>query len=154
MGSQRQTCVSHSAPEADIVAADLALRKELLAALPLSEILLDRPVRCLFLEGTKQFVKSSRQVGQLSSCTYREHIGLMQQLCPDSFLVALLSSNAKELKLRLQTLEPRGSLTLWLGLKSYALSTLLRPNSGPLSGARTMPVSYTHLRAHETGAYL
>ena len=32
MGSQRQTCVSHSTLEAEIVAADLALRKELLAA--------------------------------------------------------------------------------------------------------------------------
>eukprot|EP00959_Pyramimonas_sp_CCMP1952_P215078 4500602-Pyramimonas_sp.AAC.1 len=43
MSSQRQTCVSHSKLEAEIVAADLALRKELLAALPLWEILLDRP---------------------------------------------------------------------------------------------------------------
>eukprot|EP00959_Pyramimonas_sp_CCMP1952_P005992 125525-Pyramimonas_sp.AAC.2 len=40
MGSQRQTCVPHGTLEAEIVAADLALRKELLAALPLWEILL------------------------------------------------------------------------------------------------------------------
>eukprot|EP00959_Pyramimonas_sp_CCMP1952_P257571 5381571-Pyramimonas_sp.AAC.1 len=38
MGSQRQTCVTQSTLEAEIVAADLALRKELLAALPLWEI--------------------------------------------------------------------------------------------------------------------
>eukprot|EP00959_Pyramimonas_sp_CCMP1952_P200882 4201464-Pyramimonas_sp.AAC.1 len=46
MGSQRQTCVSHSTLEAAIVAADLALRKELLASLPLWEILLDRQAVC------------------------------------------------------------------------------------------------------------
>ena len=40
LASCRQTCVSHSTLEAEIVAADLALRKELLAALPLWELLL------------------------------------------------------------------------------------------------------------------
>eukprot|EP00959_Pyramimonas_sp_CCMP1952_P026192 549854-Pyramimonas_sp.AAC.1 len=45
MGSQRQTCVSHGTLEADIVAADLALRLELLASLPLWEILLGRETR-------------------------------------------------------------------------------------------------------------
>eukprot|EP00959_Pyramimonas_sp_CCMP1952_P011815 249030-Pyramimonas_sp.AAC.1 len=45
MGSQRQTCVPHSTLEAEIVAADLALRKELLAAIPLWEILLGRTMR-------------------------------------------------------------------------------------------------------------
>eukprot|EP00959_Pyramimonas_sp_CCMP1952_P069367 1447521-Pyramimonas_sp.AAC.1 len=45
MGSQRQTCVSHSTHEADIVAADLALRKKLLSALPLWEIPLRREMR-------------------------------------------------------------------------------------------------------------
>eukprot|EP00959_Pyramimonas_sp_CCMP1952_P269339 5630664-Pyramimonas_sp.AAC.1 len=45
IGSQRQTCVSHSTLEAETVAADLALRQELLAALPLWEILLGREIR-------------------------------------------------------------------------------------------------------------
>eukprot|EP00959_Pyramimonas_sp_CCMP1952_P240028 5016207-Pyramimonas_sp.AAC.1 len=53
MSSQRQTCVSHSTLEAEIVAAGLALSKELLAGLPLQEILLDRPARCLFLEDNR-----------------------------------------------------------------------------------------------------
>ena len=42
MASRRQTCVSRSTLEAEIVAADLALRTELLAALPSWEILLGR----------------------------------------------------------------------------------------------------------------
>eukprot|EP00959_Pyramimonas_sp_CCMP1952_P451327 9449670-Pyramimonas_sp.AAC.1 len=57
MSSQRQTCASHSTLEAEIVAADLALRKELLAALPLWGILLDRPARCLFLEENQAVCK-------------------------------------------------------------------------------------------------
>ena len=65
MSSQRQTCVSHSALEADIVAADLALRKELLAALPLWEILLDRPVRCLFLEDNQAVCKVIKAGGSM-----------------------------------------------------------------------------------------
>eukprot|EP00959_Pyramimonas_sp_CCMP1952_P058047 1211578-Pyramimonas_sp.AAC.1 len=65
MGSQRQTCVSHSTLEAEIVAADLALRKELLAALPLWEILLDRPVRCLFLEDNQAVCKVIKAGGPM-----------------------------------------------------------------------------------------
>eukprot|EP00959_Pyramimonas_sp_CCMP1952_P329060 6889017-Pyramimonas_sp.AAC.1 len=65
MGSQRQTCVSHSALEAEIVAADLALRKELLAALPLLEILLDRPVRCLLLEDNQAVCKVIKAGGPM-----------------------------------------------------------------------------------------
>eukprot|EP00959_Pyramimonas_sp_CCMP1952_P355522 7446166-Pyramimonas_sp.AAC.1 len=57
MGSQRRTCVSHGTPEAEIVAAELALRKELLAALPLWEILFDRQMRCLFLEDNQAVCK-------------------------------------------------------------------------------------------------
>eukprot|EP00959_Pyramimonas_sp_CCMP1952_P266349 5568415-Pyramimonas_sp.AAC.1 len=62
MGSQRQTCVSHSTLEAEIVAADLALRKQLLAALPLWEMLLGRQIRCLFL-GDKQAVRKVIKAG-------------------------------------------------------------------------------------------
>eukprot|EP00959_Pyramimonas_sp_CCMP1952_P436683 9143809-Pyramimonas_sp.AAC.1 len=57
MGSQRQTCVSHGTLEAEIVAADLALRKELLAALPLWEMLLGGEMRCLFLEDNRAVCK-------------------------------------------------------------------------------------------------
>eukprot|EP00959_Pyramimonas_sp_CCMP1952_P168412 3518989-Pyramimonas_sp.AAC.1 len=65
MGSQRQTCVSHSTLEAEIVAADLALRKELLAALPLWEILLDRQMRCLFLEDNQAACKVIEASGSM-----------------------------------------------------------------------------------------
>ena len=40
--SKRQTCVSHSTPEAEIVAADCAVRTEGLPALPLWEEILGR----------------------------------------------------------------------------------------------------------------
>eukprot|EP00959_Pyramimonas_sp_CCMP1952_P454975 9470819-Pyramimonas_sp.AAC.1 len=65
MGSQRQACVSRSTLEADIVAADLALRKELLAALLLWEILLDRPVRCLFLEDAQAVCEVTKAGGSM-----------------------------------------------------------------------------------------
>eukprot|EP00959_Pyramimonas_sp_CCMP1952_P207706 4344374-Pyramimonas_sp.AAC.1 len=65
IGSQRQTCVPHSTLEADIVAADLAWRKELLAALPLWEILLDRPVRCSFLEDNQAVCKVIKAGGSM-----------------------------------------------------------------------------------------
>eukprot|EP00959_Pyramimonas_sp_CCMP1952_P101684 2127313-Pyramimonas_sp.AAC.1 len=76
MSPQRQACVSHSALEAEIVAADLALREGLLAALPLWEILLNRPVRCLFLADNQAVCKAIKAGG------------LMQQLYPNNFLVA------------------------------------------------------------------
>ena len=50
MASRRQTCVSRGTLEAEIVADDLALRSELLAALPLWEPLLGRKAQCLFME--------------------------------------------------------------------------------------------------------
>eukprot|EP00959_Pyramimonas_sp_CCMP1952_P315494 6603208-Pyramimonas_sp.AAC.1 len=65
MSSQRHTCASHSTLEAEIVAADLALRKELLAALPLWEILLGRPVRCLFLEDNQAVCKVIKAGGSM-----------------------------------------------------------------------------------------
>ena len=65
MGSQRQTCVSHSTLEAEIVAADLALRKELLAALPLWETLLGRQIKCLFLEDNQAVCKVIKAGGSM-----------------------------------------------------------------------------------------
>eukprot|EP00959_Pyramimonas_sp_CCMP1952_P469520 9495082-Pyramimonas_sp.AAC.1 len=65
MGSQRQACVSHSTLEADIAAADLALRKELLAALSFWEILLGRQVRCLFLGDNQAVCKVIKAGGSM-----------------------------------------------------------------------------------------
>ena len=42
MGCRRQTAVSHSTPEAEIVSAGLALRTELLPSIPMWETLLNR----------------------------------------------------------------------------------------------------------------
>eukprot|EP00959_Pyramimonas_sp_CCMP1952_P248732 5199366-Pyramimonas_sp.AAC.1 len=49
MASCRQTCVHRSTLEAEIVAADLALRTELPPPLPLWEILLQREVKFTFM---------------------------------------------------------------------------------------------------------
>ena len=48
--SKRQTCVSHSTPEAEIVAADLAVRTEGMPALTLWETLLEKPMVIKFRE--------------------------------------------------------------------------------------------------------
>eukprot|EP00959_Pyramimonas_sp_CCMP1952_P437103 9151779-Pyramimonas_sp.AAC.1 len=58
MDSRRQTCVSHSTFEAEIVAADLALKTELLPALlPLWEVLLQRRVKCRLMEDVQAACK-------------------------------------------------------------------------------------------------
>jgi hypothetical protein len=48
--SKKQGCVSHSTPEAELVAADLAVRAEGLPALTLWETILGRPVKLVFEE--------------------------------------------------------------------------------------------------------
>eukprot|EP00959_Pyramimonas_sp_CCMP1952_P024208 508089-Pyramimonas_sp.AAC.1 len=50
MACRRQTCVSRGTLEAEIVAADLALRTQLLPALPLLASLLQREGQCTFVE--------------------------------------------------------------------------------------------------------
>jgi hypothetical protein len=48
--SKRQSCVSHSTPEAEIVAADHGVRTEALPAIPLWEVLLHRLPKFNFYE--------------------------------------------------------------------------------------------------------
>ena len=48
--SKKQTCVSHSTPEAEIVAADVALRTEGLPALQLWDLVFKRKVKVIFME--------------------------------------------------------------------------------------------------------
>ena len=58
--SEKQSCVSRSTPEAEIVAADLAIRTEGLPALQLWDMVLKRPVKLLFQEdnqATTQILK-------------------------------------------------------------------------------------------------
>eukprot|EP00959_Pyramimonas_sp_CCMP1952_P001974 40599-Pyramimonas_sp.AAC.1 len=57
MASRRQSCVSPSALEAGIVAADLALRFGLLPVLPLREILLQGEIKCTFMEDNQAVCK-------------------------------------------------------------------------------------------------
>ena len=48
--SKKQTCVSHSTPEAEIVAADVALRSEGLPALQLWDKVFNRATKIIFME--------------------------------------------------------------------------------------------------------
>ena len=61
--SKKQSCVSHSTPEAEIVAADLAIRTEGLPALQLWDVVLGRPVKLKFQEdnqATIQILKTAK----------------------------------------------------------------------------------------------
>ena len=61
--SKKQSCVSHSTPEAEIVAADLAIRTEGLPALQLWGVVLERPVKLLVQEdnqATIQILKTQK----------------------------------------------------------------------------------------------
>ena len=61
--SEKQSCVSHSTPEAEIVAADLAIRTEGLPALQLWDTVLERPTKLVFQEdnqATIQILKTQK----------------------------------------------------------------------------------------------
>ena len=58
--SKKQSYVSLSTPEAEIVAADLAIRTEGLPALQLWDMVLERPVRLLFQEDSQATVQTSK----------------------------------------------------------------------------------------------
>ena len=55
--SKKQSCVFHSTPEAEIVAADLAIRTEGLPALQLWGMVLERPVRRLFRKSNQATIQ-------------------------------------------------------------------------------------------------
>ena len=55
--SQRQTAISHSTPEAEIVSADMAVRTEALPASLLWDHILQRRVRSIFLEDNEAVCK-------------------------------------------------------------------------------------------------
>ena len=61
--SQRQTAVSHSTPEAEIVSADLAVRTEALPASLLWNHILERDVKVLFLEDNEAVCKICKKGG-------------------------------------------------------------------------------------------
>ena len=61
--SRRQTAVSHSTPEAEIVAADFGLRTQALPALPLWEILLRREMQAEFKGDNEAVIKICRSGG-------------------------------------------------------------------------------------------
>jgi hypothetical protein len=55
--SKRQTAVSHSTPEAEIVAADYAMRAEGMPALSLLETILERKVRLRMMEDNEAMIR-------------------------------------------------------------------------------------------------
>ena len=68
--SKKQTCVSHSTPEAEIVAANAAVRLEGLPALQLWDVILERKVIATLLEdkqATMHFLKSGKNQQNLKS---------------------------------------------------------------------------------------
>ena len=58
--SKKQSCVSHSIPEAEIVAADLAIRTEGLPCRQLWDMVLQRPVRLLCQEDNQASIQILR----------------------------------------------------------------------------------------------
>ena len=74
MVPKKQTCVSHSTPEAEIVAANAAVRLEGLPALQLWDIVLERKVVATLLEdnqATMQILKSGTIALRLIARTHR-----------------------------------------------------------------------------------
>ena len=65
--SKKQTCVSHSTPEAEIVSANAAVRLEGLPALPLWDVMLERKVIATLLEDNQATANS--QIRQESGFT-------------------------------------------------------------------------------------
>ena len=55
--TKKQSCVSHSAPEAEIVAAYLAIRTEGLPALQLWDMVLERPAKLVFQEDNQAIIQ-------------------------------------------------------------------------------------------------
>jgi hypothetical protein len=55
--SKRQTCVSHSTPEAELVAADTGVRREGLPAISLWETLLGKKVKVIFMEDNSAAIR-------------------------------------------------------------------------------------------------
>ena len=76
--SKKQTCVSHSIPEAEVVAANAAVRFEGLLALQLWDTILGRPVQATLLEdsqATMQILKSGKNPAlRHVSRTHRVHL--------------------------------------------------------------------------------
>jgi len=55
--SKRQTCVSHSTPEAELVAADAGVRREGIPALAMWEVLLGKKMKVIFMEDNSAAIR-------------------------------------------------------------------------------------------------
>ena len=66
--SKKQTCFSHSTPEAEIVAPNAAVRLEELPALQLWDVILERNVIATLLEDSQATTYANSQIGQSSFC--------------------------------------------------------------------------------------
>eukprot|EP00959_Pyramimonas_sp_CCMP1952_P277168 5794260-Pyramimonas_sp.AAC.1 len=65
MASRRQICVSDSTLEAEVLAADLALRNELPPALPLRDIVLQREAKFTLMEDNQVVCKVVKAGGSM-----------------------------------------------------------------------------------------
>ena len=75
--SKKQTCVSHSTPEAELVAADAAMRIEGLPSLTLWETLLHRTMKLNFMEDNS----AAAQVIRTGKNPNMRHMGRTHQVC-------------------------------------------------------------------------
>ena len=112
--SKRQSCVSHSTPEAEIVAADLAIRTEGLPGATLWEALLGRPVTVRFMEDNSAAIitmknghsPAMRHIGRIhrvdlafiAECSAAKHFSV--EYCPTSLMRADIFTKAFSCKVR------------------------------------------------------
>ena len=73
--SKKQSCVSHSTPEAEIVAADLAIRIEGLPALQLWDMVLERSTKLVFQEDNdnQAFIQILKDSKESNFTTFESH---------------------------------------------------------------------------------
>ena len=98
--SKKQSCVSHSTPEAEIVAADLAIRTEGLPALQLWDMVFERSVKLKFQEdnqATIQILKAAKNPAlRHLSRTHRVNISWLCEVFKDLKEVELVYCKSDE----------------------------------------------------------
>ena len=112
VSSKRQTCVSHSTPEAEIVAADEVIRTECLPASLLWEAILRRCILIRFREDNETVCKIVAAGGSAKLAhmprTHKVNAASVAEWCGKGGHVI---RNMPEPTTKRRTLEPRGSLT-------------------------------------------
>ena len=84
-GSKRQSCVSHSAPEAELVAADFGLRTDGLPSLSLWRVLFPHHPPLLFHEDNQAMIRvvttGKNPTVRYLACTHRVSVAWLHEVC-------------------------------------------------------------------------